>query len=143
MGDCDLGGIDRGDGRFGETNASRLGHPLAASHRDLRRERGFVIGPRERPILPGRIGSNRRALRDPALVFLGDFDDSFFVDPGVLRADISIDLIPVGVEINIGWPAIDAKHRGGFGVLFGVDTDCEDMFVECGDELLVFECLLL
>ena len=93
--------------------------------------------------MPGRIGSNRGALRDPTLVFLGDFNDGFFVDPGVLRADISIDLIPIGVEIHIGWPAIDAKHRGGFGVLFGVDTDCEDMLVECGDELLVFECLLL
>lgn len=65
----------------------------------------------------------------PVAALLGDLLNRFGVSHRVLATDVPIDLITVGIEINIGGPSIDFVAAGHVPVLVGVDTN--------GDELLV------
>lgn len=75
-------------------------------------------------------------------VFLCDFSNNFFVDSGILVADVTVDFIAIGEEIHIGWPTVDSHAEGGFQIAFGIDTDWDDLGVESIDELRVAEGLL-
>lgn len=72
-------------------------------------------------------------------VFLCDLCNNFFVDCGILVADVTVNFIAVGEEVYIGWPAVDSHAEGGFQIAFGVDANWDDLGVESIDELRIAE----
>lgn len=86
-----------------------------------------MIASRER----GRGG----VFQHPVARFLGDAVDGLFVGDGILATDIAIDLVAVGIEIDIRRPSRDLEAAGGFAVFVRIDMDGDDFGVDGLDQV--------
>ena len=52
-----------------------------------------------------------------------------------MATDIAIDLVPVRIEINIGRPTRDFIAAGDLTFLIGIDTNRNDLIIDCTDQV--------
>ena len=78
-------------------------------------------------------------LADESLILFSDFHDGSFVSRWILGADVPVDLISIGMEVNVCWPSIDSKSCSDFRVPFGIDSYGQHMLPDGLDKLRIFE----